>query len=93
MFEVKRPEAHYADFVAARRGAAWMEKLIAYVESTPVAGQRGWRGLDGFVQFWADYQQICLACATGLPWPVKFLPAWSEAGTFDDEAAFHFFRR
>ena len=92
MFELKAPEAHYTEFVAARRGAAWMEKLIAYVEATPAAQQRRWRGLDGFLHFWTDYQRICLTCARKLPWPVLFLPAWSEAGTFDDEAAFRFFR-
>lgn len=93
MFEVKRPEAHYGDFVAAKRGAAWMDKLIAYVESTPVAEQRGWLGLDGFVRFWSAYQEMCLAYARSLPWPVKILPAWSETGAFDDQAAFRFFLR
>lgn len=92
MFEVKTPEAHYANFVAARRGAVWMEKLVTYVEATPVAEQRGWRGFDGFVQFWAAYQHLCLDCAKALPWPVKLLPAWSETGAFEDDAAFQFFR-
>lgn len=92
MFEVSSPEAHYADFVASRRGAGWMARLVTYVESTPIARQRRWVGLDGFVRFWAEYQEICLAHASALPWPVKLLPAWSETGAFDEEGAFRFFR-
>ncbi len=91
LFEVQDPKAHYAEFVAARRGVEWMDKLIGYVEATPVAQQHGWCAFDGFLRFWGEYQRICLACAQTLPWPVKQMPAWSETGAFDETAGFHFF--
>lgn len=92
MFEVGDPNAHYTNFVAQRRGATWMEKLVAYVESTPLAQRHGWTGVNGFVQFWSEYQRLCLRCASTLPWPVKVIPAWSEAKALDEEGLFSFFR-
>ncbi len=42
---------------------------------------------------WSAYQEMCLAYAKALPWPGKILPARSETGAFDDQAAFRFFLR
>lgn len=81
MFQVQDPPTHYADFVAGRRGPVWTGKLIAYVESTPVARTHGWRGFDGFVAFWSAYQALCLDLAPALPFPTRVLPAFSEIGT------------
>lgn len=92
MFQVRDPWTHYADFVAARRGPAWTGKLIAYVEATPLARARGWRGFDGFVAFWSAYQALCLDLAPTLPFPTCVLPAFSETGTDGLAAAESFFR-
>lgn len=91
VFKVDDPSTHYTKFIAAQRGAAWMNKLVAYVESTPVAQSQRWEGIDGFVRFWATYQELCLGYAAMLPWPVRVITAWSEARAFDEEAALQFF--
>ncbi|HEX5378955.1 MAG TPA: hypothetical protein VFW47_10295 [Phenylobacterium sp.] len=67
MLTVANPLEHYRDFVLARRGEAWMRKLVAYVEATPVAQRKDWAGLTGFVQFWSDYQALCRDLVGGLP--------------------------
>lgn len=92
ILEARDPTAHYTAFVSRTRGDLWMQRLISYVEATPLARQRRWVGLDGFIQFWAEYQALCLELAAALPWPIMRMGAWSEAGLFDEEAAFDFFR-
>jgi len=91
MFKIDDPNTHYLDFLAEKRGALWMNKLIAYVESTPVARSCGWKGVDGFVRFWTAYQKLCLDYEMMLPWPVCVASGWSEAKAFDEEVALHFF--
>jgi hypothetical protein len=93
MFHIEDPQAHFTRFIAARRGSNWIRKLVAYVESTPVAKARDWSGLDGFVAFWTTYQALCLSCATTLPWPVEMRASWSETRRFDDMAVLDFFIR
>jgi hypothetical protein len=65
--DIAKPADHYAGFVAPHRGEAWMGKLVAYVERTPAALARGWSGFDGFVAFWAAYQELCRELLTRLP--------------------------
>ncbi|WP_340645229.1 hypothetical protein [Phenylobacterium sp.] len=75
------PRAHYMDFVATRRGEAWMTKLIAYVEQTPLAQARGWTGMNGLVLFWTEYRDLCGDLFASLPFPklqVAATPAWAE---------------
>lgn len=91
MIRVRDPFAHYADVVCPQRGDAWREKLVAYVERTPIARERGWMGFAGFVQFWAAYQDLCLRCAADLPFPLSIVSAWSETGQFDETATAEFF--
>lgn len=88
LFHVRDPRTHYLRFVQAQRGDAWTDKLVAYVERTPIAKVRGWTGLNGFIQFWAEYQDLCLGLAEKLPLPTLILETWSERLSFDLDAAF-----
>lgn len=88
LHRVADPSRHYTTFVAARRGPEWMARLTAYVERTPIAAAKGWRGVEGLVSFWAAYQALCLDIAADLTMPVRIAPAWSECdaaleGAFD----------
>lgn len=91
LIQVRDPFAHYAEVVCPQRGDAWRDKLVAYVERTPIARGMGWRGFAGFVQFWAAYQDLCLRCAADLPVPVNIVSAWPESGQFDEAATVEFF--
>ena len=63
LLRVDDPGAHYGGFVRPRRGEDWMSKLTAYVEQTPIAKRRGWKGFEGFVSFWSEYQALSLQAA------------------------------
>lgn len=88
---IENPYAHYADFVTHERGSSWIKKLIAYVEQTPLAVRRRWSGFSGFVSFWSEYQDLCLALIDTLPMPVRVAPSWAETGKADEEQTFSFF--
>lgn len=82
---------HYGRFVAGRRGPEWMAKLIAYVERTPVAQARGWSGLDGFVQFWTEYQALCLGLIPAVAVSSLVIPAAPDtASSLAPEIATYF---
>lgn len=57
-FPVENPAKHY-DVVFEERGDGWSSKLYSYVEHTPIGIANGLRGRSGFMEFWADYQQLC----------------------------------
>lgn len=58
-FYVENPDDHY-DVVLAERGNEWSRKLYAYVERTPIGVANGYQARAGFVEFWSNYQQLCL---------------------------------
>jgi len=58
-FPVENPAKHY-DVVLAERGDEWARKLYTYVERTPTGVANRLQGRTGFVEFWANYQQLCL---------------------------------
>lgn len=56
---VDNPVDHYHT-VCAERGNDWSKKLYAYVEHTPIGMANSMRGHSGFVEFWSNYQRLCL---------------------------------
>ena len=42
-----------------RRGAAWVSKLVSYVESTPKGREARHVGVAGMVEFWMQYRDVC----------------------------------
>lgn len=41
------------------RGESWVTKLVDYVEATPLARRSSLRGVDGMVEFWLRYGELC----------------------------------
>jgi hypothetical protein len=41
------------------RGVQWVSKLVAYVESTPKGREARLVGVDGMVEFWMRYRDVC----------------------------------
>ncbi len=70
----REPKRHFEDIVQVR-GAGWTQKLIAYVERTPVAQSQRWSGFEGFVAFWETYQDLCLDLLGRMTIPVSRQPA------------------
>lgn len=58
-FPVESPREHF-DVVLTERGDEWSSTLYSYVEHTPIGVVNNLRGRAGFVQFWSNYQQLCL---------------------------------
>lgn len=58
-FAVENPIDHF-DVVLAERGDEWSGMLYSYVERTPIGVANGLRGRAGFVEFWSNYQKLCL---------------------------------
>lgn len=58
-FSVENPSEHF-DAVIAERGDEWSSKLYSYVEQTPIDIVNGLHGKTGFIEFWSNYQQLCL---------------------------------
>jgi hypothetical protein len=75
------PARHYGGFIAPLRGQAWMDRLVAYVERTPAAQACGWSGFDGFIAFWATYQDLCRTLVARLPFPTLTIVAAPETAT------------
>jgi len=78
-FSVENPREHY-DIVCAERGDEWSAKLYRYVERTPIGVASGLRGRAGFVEFWSNYQQLCLELLDTACVPVDLVGArsWND---------------
>lgn len=90
-FQVAELWSHYADFVHGLRGPTWTDKLITYVERTPIALGRGWSGFEGFVAFWTEYQALCADLMLALTMPVQIHAPYSEGGATEVTDALTFF--
>lgn len=91
MLTISDPFDHFADFVRHRRGTEWTTKLIAYVESTPLAMDRRWTGFLGLVAFWSGYQDLCFDVLRDLPFPVLSVAAQpASASGLSSEILTHF---
>jgi len=58
--KVEDPENHFRDFVFPLRGENWRRKVSSYVSATPFGQDRGLEGSDGLIEFWSEYQTVCL---------------------------------
>jgi hypothetical protein len=58
--------ARHMESALPLKGGEWVSKVTLYIEGTPYGQQHLLRGLGGFVEFWARYQDLCvdlLSCA------------------------------
>jgi len=58
--KVENPAQHYHEFVFPLRGEGWRRKVSSYVSATPLGRERGLEGSEGLIEFWSDYQSVCL---------------------------------
>jgi len=58
--EIENPEKHFREFVFPLRGESWCRKVSSYVSSTPLGQERGFVGDEGLIEFWSEYQFVCL---------------------------------
>lgn len=91
IFAVTDPYRHFEDLVVNVRGPTWIARLTAYVEQTPIAAANDWSGFDGFVRFWAGYQQLVLELAGELKCPSRVVEGWPQSRRFDAFEALDFF--
>lgn len=75
-FKVEDPKAHY-ELVLSERGPEWTNKLFAYVEQTPFGIENHLQGKKGFVEFWTQYQALCLELLASASVPVKIIESRS----------------
>ena len=57
---VEDPVQHFHDFVFPLRGEDWCRKVSSYVSATPFGQARGLSGNAGLIEFWSQYQNVCL---------------------------------
>lgn len=51
---------HFQNFVFPLRGEDWCQKVSGYVSATPYGKERGLVGNEGLIEFWSEYQAVCL---------------------------------
>lgn len=59
------PETHFEHFVIPLRGEQWTTKLEAYVARTRFGIAHGLNGKNGLIEFWSEYQELCLKLLAG----------------------------
>jgi len=57
---VEDPAKHFQNFVFPLRGEEWCQKVSGYVSATPFGRERGLEGNQGLIEFWSEYQTVCL---------------------------------
>jgi hypothetical protein len=79
-FSVENTREHF-DLVCTERGSDWTASLYSYVEKTPIGVANGFKGNEGFVSFWSNYQQLCLGFLKGASVPVHVAAArsWTDS--------------
>ncbi len=71
-FIVENPTEHF-NIVLTERGDEWAHKLYTYVERTPLGVANGYFAKEGFVEFWSNYQQLCLELLDAAYVPVHLI--------------------
>jgi hypothetical protein len=59
--------AYLSEFVYGARGSTWVDKIAAYVASTPIGLRHRWRGPDGATAFWTHYGELCDRLVAQMP--------------------------
>jgi len=69
--KVEDPAKHFSDFVFPLRGEEWRQKVSSYVSATPLGRERGLEGSEGLIEFWSEYQTVCLELLCNSVVPIR----------------------
>ncbi len=76
--------ARHMESALPLKGDEWISKVMRYIEGTPYGELHLLRGLSGFVDFWARYQDLCLdlLSCSDIQWEI--VPAKARRWTVAD---------
>jgi len=69
--KVEDPTKHFHDFVFPLRGEGWRQKVSSYVSATRMGRERGLKGSEGLIEFWSEYQAVCLELLSDCVVPIQ----------------------
>jgi len=84
--KVEDPGKHYHKFVFPLRGEDWCRKVASYVSTTPLGRVRGLVGNEGLIEFWSEYQTVCLELLRDPVLPTR-IQNYTERSWIEDHLA------